>query len=431
MALSEATGASQEGGGALIGKAALIAVGDEVLSGEIVNSNAAWLAQALGAFGVRIAWQGVVGDGLEEIGDGVRCALERADLVVVCGGLGPTHDDRTVAAVASVTGTRLAVDEATRVRLNERLGSRPGRSASLLKQATVVQGAVVLENPAGSAPGQVIGYGPKWIVLLPGPPSEVAAVFRSGLEPWLKPRLTGVGYRRDTLVSYELGEFEVYRRVGALASGQHPKVGIYARPGVVELRFEGPRDIKGASLNTLRAIAWARSQVSGRLYRQASGEVSRSAVVIERLAARGLTVAAMESLSGGMLLASLIAVPGASRAVRGGLTAYTDDIKARYGVDRDVLRVHGAVSAACARAMAGLARKHFDADLGISTTGFAGPEGGTEANPVGTFYVGVDDGETTLVLRRELAVNRAGVVQAVVELTITALWEVLDLGVGE
>ncbi len=413
----------------MIGKAALIAVGDEVLSGEVVNSNAAWLARALSWHGVRIAWQGVVGDGIDEIGAGVRYALAQAELVVLCGGLGPTHDDRTVAAVAGLVGARMVVDEATRGRMIDRHGGRPGRSASILKQATVVQGALVLENPAGSAPGQVVSYGEKWIVLLPGPPREVAAVFRAGLEPWLRPRLTA-GYRRDTLVSFELGESEVYGRIEALARGQHPKVGIYARPGVVELRFEGPVDVGEVSLNTLRAMAWAGS-VSGRLYRQPSGEFSRPAAIVERLVAGGLTVAAMESLSGGLLLASLIAVPGASRAVQGGLTAYTDQIKVRYGVDDDLLRVQGAVSAQCARVMAGLARKHFGASLGVSTTGFAGPEGGTEANPVGTFYVGVDDGETALVLRRELAVERAGVVQAVVELAITALWEVLDMGTGE
>lgn len=408
---------------------AIIAVGDEVLSGEIVNRNGAELARRLQAQGVRTVFQATVGDDVPAIQGAIDLARARADLVVVSGGLGPTHDDRTTEAVASMLGESLRLDGATYARLTARPGARPGREASIRKQSTVVESATVWANPVGTAPAQLIHCEPNWIVLLPGPPRELAALAETWLQPWLREiRGEAERYRRDTLVSYAQGESEVFRELGQVCYGLHPRVGLYARPGVVEIRLEGPEDVGTASLNNLRAAAWMRARTQSRLYRGLDGGKNRETVLIEALRDRGARLAAIESLTGGLVTARLTEVPGASECVRGGIVAYTKEAKIEAGVAPAVIAAHGEVSAETAKAMSRAARSRFSAEFGLATTGFAGPGGGTAADPVGTFYVAVDNGEEVRVKRRQIVSDRAGVRQAVVELSLTALWEALELG---
>lgn len=409
--------------------AAIIAVGDEVLSGEIVNRNGADLAQTLMANGVRPVFQATVGDDAGAIQDAVRLGRARADLIIVCGGLGPTHDDRTTEAVAALLGDPLRLDDATYARLAARPGVRAGREASIRKQSTVVDRAVVWANPVGTAPGQLIRFGPNWIVLLPGPPRELGAIAETWLVPWLRDvRGDGPRYRRETLVSYTQGESELFAELGRICHGLHPRVGLYARPGVVEVRIEGPEDVGHASLNTLRAVVWMRARAQGRLYRGLGPGKSREGVVVETLCERGADLAVVESLTAGLVSARLTEVPGASLCVRGGIVAYTKEAKIEAGVNPAVIAAHGEVSAETAREMARAARVRFSTRYGLATTGFAGPDGGSAADPVGTFYVAVDDGSEVRVKRRQIMSDRAGVRQAVVELTLTALWEALGLG---
>jgi len=408
-----------------IRQAAIVAIGDEVLQGEVINTNAAWLAAALGTMGVLVSSQCVVGDRLEDITAAADWALDRADLIVFCGGLGPTHDDCTSEAISEWTGQGLVIDEGVRRRIESRYGSRAGAEAAVLKQATVVGGALLLENSRGTAPGQLIAYREKWLVLLPGPPRELQAIFEEGLKPWLNAEtIQESGARRDTLVSYELGESQLFHQLENLAWGQHPLVGIYASPGRVEFRMQGPADIPNGSLNTKRAEAWARSQVPSKLYSPSGSRVER---LIETMIHRGLHLAIMESLTGGLVASSLIAVEGASQCVQGSVIAYTEEVKIRFGVDPAIIDRYGAVSAQCAKAMAAAARKVFSADIGLATTGFAGPTGGTAQNPRGTFFVAVDGGRTVDVRRRQMSSERTAVRQAVVELSLTALWELLEL----
>ncbi|MCL4522109.1 MAG: molybdopterin-binding protein, partial [Firmicutes bacterium] len=333
-----------------IRQAAIVAIGDEVLQGEVINTNAAWLAAALGTMGVLVSSQCVVGDRLEDIMAAADWALDRADLIVFCGGLGPTHDDCTSEAISEWTGQGLVIDEGVRRRIEARYGSRAGAEAAVLKQATVVGGALLLENSRGTAPGQLIAYREKWLVLLPGPPRELQAIFEEGLKPWLNAEtIQESGARRDTLVSYELGESQLFHHLENLAWGQHPLVGIYASPGRVEFRMQGPADIPNGSLNTKRAEAWARSQVPSKLYSPSGSRVER---LIEAMIHRGLHLAIMESLTGGLVASSLIAVEGASQCVQGSVIAYTEEVKIRFGVDPAIIERYGAVSAQCAKAMA-------------------------------------------------------------------------------
>lgn len=407
--------------------AAIVAIGDEVLHGEVVNGNAAWLAEALGNLGVSVVRHSVVGDDLQGIVDAVVAALSGADLLVLSGGLGPTHDDRTSEAVAELAQVPLIVDEEEVERIRARHSATRGREPSVIKQATVVRGARLLENRRGTAPGQLVRYRDHWLALLPGPPRELQAVFEDGVAPWIRENRTGlVGYRRDTLVTYESGESQLYHRLQQLARGQHPLVGIYARPGAVEFRMQGPEDVPAGSLNTLRATAWAEANSPSKLY--SGPREPRVNTIIRALIERGLRIAAMESLTGGLFTAGLTSVPGSSQCVEGGVIAYTEEAKQAHGVDRRVIDRYGMVSAQCAKAMAVAVRSRFGADIGVATTGFAGPDGGTEANPVGTFFVAVDNGVTVDIRRRHLSSERVAVRQAVVELAITALWELLELG---
>jgi PncC family amidohydrolase len=205
-------------------------------------------------------------------------------------------------------------------------------------------------------------------------------------------------------------------------------VGIYAGAGRVELRLQGPKDVGNVSLNNLRAMHWIRGAVSSKLYELSGNHRDRPTRIVEALVARGQQFAVMESLSGGLVASHLVAVPGASQCLKGGIIAYTEEAKTRYGVDLSIIERYGAVSPQCVLAMARLARVAFNADIGLATTGFAGPGGGSPSYPVGTFFVAVDDGRTADVRRRHLSSERGAVRQAVVELALTALWELLELG---
>lgn len=408
-------------------RAAIIAIGDEVLQGEVVNTNATWLAKRLNALGVLVSRHTVVADQVKAIIEAGQSSALLADLILFCGGLGPTHDDCSSAAIAQWTGFGLVVDEPLRQAILARYQGRPGLVAGALKQATVIRSATLLPNSRGTAPGQLIAFMGKWLVMLPGPPRELQAIFDQSLVPWLTERLDDVAKeQRDTLVSYELGESHLFHQIEPLARGQHPLIGIYAGPGRVEVRLQAPKIGGHASINSLRAMAWLKSSVSSRLY--ASPPQTRPAAIIERLTQLERTVGVMESLTGGLLAESLIAVAGASKCVSGGIIAYTEEAKSHFGVAPSLLAQYGPVSPQCAQAMAQCARRQFKTSIGLAATGFAGPSGGTAKAPVGTVFVAVDDGEKVDVRRRHLSSERTVVRQAVVELALTALWELLELG---
>lgn len=407
----------------MIHSAHLIAVGDEVLWGETINSNAAWMAQFLMRFGVRPTYQCVVADDLAAIADAVLQSLSAAELVVVMGGLGPTPDDRTVQAVAHALGRRVTIDEPLRSRIAAHHGHARGWHASVEKQAGVIQGAQLWMNPRGQAPGQCL-QGPEGVVvLLPGPPRELQGIVESHMAEWLQQRTEG-RIHRDTYSIFDLGESTVASYIRRLLDGEHPKVGIYASPGRVDVRVETEDSPHGAVLRA-RSRALILSQIPVAVF-ELEGS-SREAFLIRWLAQRGQTLAAMESLTGGLVLSSLIAVPGASMAILGGIVAYTDAVKAQAGVPEEILLTHGAVSEPCAEAMAKAARSYFQADWAIATTGFAGPQGGSPQDPVGTFYVAAAGPQKVIVRRRYAPLEREAVRQIAHHTAISAVWELLKL----
>ncbi len=409
----------------MIETAQIIAVGDEVLWGETVNTNAAWMAQFLMKFGIRPAFQCVVPDQEAAIGQALMRAIRSADLTVVIGGLGPTADDRTVDAVSQALRVPVDIHSQVLEHISGRHSRQAGWEASIRRQSRVLRGAEVWLNFRGQAPGQVVATTApdRWVVLLPGPPSEMKGLAETGMADWLASR-TRSRIHRDTYSIFDLGESAVAAYLAPLLQGQHPQTGIYAQPGRVDVRVETP-DTYDGRIQRERSRAWVLTHVPVPVY--VLGETSREAYLIHWLSDRRMTVAAMESLTGGLLLSTLIAHPGASASVVGGAVAYTDQMKHRFGVARDVLETHGAVSAQCAEAMAEAARHSFDADVGLATTGFAGPDGGTASDPAGTFYVACAGPGGTVSHRRYTPLDRQAVRQMAVQTAMSAVWEVLKL----
>lgn len=407
----------------MIQSAQIIAVGDEVLWGETVNTNAAWMANFLMSFGVRPTYHCVVPDDEPAIGRAVRAALDASDLTVVIGGLGPTADDRTLDAIGVALGRSAAVDPRVLEHISRRHSQASGWRESVQRQARVLEGAAVWINARGQAPGQMLQVGERFLVLLPGPPRELKGIAEGEMADWLATQTAGP-IQRDTVSVFDLGESAVASHLWPLLEGQHPRAGIYAQPGRVDVRIESGATPLGRILRA-RSRAWLAKRIPAPLFEL--GAESRESYLLQWLARHRLTIATMESLTGGMVCSRLVAVPGASDVVAGGLVAYTNQQKARFGVPSEIVQRAGAVSEECALAMARAARDAFSTDVGVATTGYAGPDGGTDQDPVGTFYVAAVSGDGQVVRRRYAPLERQAVRTIAAHTAISAVWELLKL----
>ena len=386
-------------------RSAIVAVGDEVLTGEVINTNAAWLATTLVRAGSRPVWQAVVGDNHAAIQATLRTALEVADLVVLVGGLGPTPDDLTRDAVAAHFGLSQYTDEHVADAIRARHRRTPGHEASIRQQSQHLEGAELLTNRVGTAPGQLVHVGSAAVALLPGPPAECRAVAEELLT---RVRLgTERQILRRTWRCYDLTESELAHHLGYLFGQDDPVAGIYTRPGLVELRLETPNG-PGAVERLEDLMAGARIRAGVPLYgeEQHASEASR---LVAGLFQAGATVAVAESLTGGLLTAQLTAVPGASKVVMEGAVVYTDAAKLRLGCPDVILATAGAVSRECAEALAEAALRRTGADFGVGLTGYAGPGGGTTQDPVGTYYCAVVGPTGRSVRRRSTRSGRESV----------------------
>jgi nicotinamide-nucleotide amidase len=373
-------------------RALVVVTGSELVRGDRRDLNGPFLARELVSLGVDPAEIIIVGDSPQELEAALRPGLE-ADLCVVSGGLGPTHDDRTVETLARVAGRELVLDsdldreiEAISRRLAERLG-RPYAdfAAGVRKQATLPAGATPL-GLAGTAPGFVIQITSAVFVVLPGPPPELRRFWAAAVE---NEAVRGVLVRgrppeRRTLRFYGASESAVARALEeAGGDGDGVEATVCARD------FEIHVDLVVGEAGGARADAIA-AALRGRLGEFLFTEEERTVaeIVLELCRERGLTLATAESCTGGLVAARLTAVPGSSDVFRGSVVAYADDVKTReLGVPAEVLAAHGAVSAETAAAMATGVRERLETDLSVSDTGVAGPGGGTPEKPVGLVYL--------------------------------------------
>lgn len=370
-------------------RSAVVAVGDELLLGDIVNGNAAWLGAQLAAVGCPVVHSSMVGDTVERIVVALRRALEDADVVVLTGGLGPTVDDLTRDAVAVVAGAPLERQPSLEAELRERFAAYGYRDLpeAVMQQADVPRGATALDNPVGSAPGLRVEVGDKLVYAMPGPPHELAAVMAAVL-PELAQRSGSVVVTR-TLHCGGLGESAVAELVqAAIAVPDSVALAYLAGGAVVRVRLttaaptiEQADEVLGPLVDA--AAAALGDTVFGR------DEDSLPAVVVRTLQQAGATVAVAESLTAGLAGGALTEVPGSSAVFRGGVQVYATDLKSSLaGVPEQVLTEHGAVSPQTAEALAQGVRQRLDATYGLALTGVAGP-GSQEGQPPGTLHVAV------------------------------------------
>ncbi len=368
----------------------IVTIGNEVLSGRTVDTNFAYLARALEATSVQVAWHATVGDAPERIAEGISRALERADAVVVTGGLGPTPDDVTRKAVATLLGRPLQLDEKVLAAIRER-GKKAGRKlpATVETMALIPRGAEVWMNPVGAAPGIVMVQRDKPVILLPGVPQEMEALCEQYLLPYLRER-TGRTVESFTLRTYGAFESQLHEHIGAMPEDWTGASFAYLPSYFgVDLRVTVAGNNEGAVRETtLRAYNELMARVRGVVY--AEGGVGMEEVVGAALREANWRIATAESCTGGLLAKRLTDTAGSSAWFERGFVTYANDAKfEELGVDRATLEAQGAVSAAVAEQMAEGARRSARVELGVGITGVAGPEGGSENKPVGTVFIAI------------------------------------------
>jgi nicotinamide-nucleotide amidase len=366
----------------------VVTIGNEVLSGRTFDTNFVFLTRALEQVNVVVGWHTTVGDVAEHIGDALRLALERADGVVMMGGLGPTPDDLTRKAVATALGRPLQLDETVLAHIRER-GRRAARKLppSVETMALVPRGSEVWQNPVGAAPAIHIEHRKKPVILLPGPPQEFEALAEKHVVPWFKER-SGTHVDSFTLRTFGLFESQLHERIGALPESWHGAslaylpswFGVDLRVTVIGNNAALVRDVAERAYHELA------DRVGGVIY--AEGTQSMEEVVSELLLERKWRIATAESCTGGLLAKRLTDQPGSSRYLERGFVTYSNVAKQQLlGVTEEDLGAHGAVSAAVAESMARGARERAGVEVGMGITGIAGPDGGTEKKPVGTVFI--------------------------------------------
>ena len=380
-------------------KLEVVTIGDELLLGYTLDSNAAHLARELAGAGVEIVRRTTVGDGAEEIAAAVREALERTGAVVTTGGLGPTSDDLTKPSIAAIFGREMRLDEKILAALKARWQKRfPGEfPQSNAQQAMIPVGARILENNHGSAPGIWLeDERGRWVAMLPGVPREMRGMLADTLLPLVLARAGEAGgeqrvVRSRTLRTTGIGESALADTLGDAARlpGGLPLAYLPGWEGTdLRLTVRGlPAADADAALD--RAASILRAKIGRWVYGEDTTDLAET--VLDLCRAKRLTIAVAESCTGGMLGARLTAIAGSSDVVLGGIIAYANQVKvAQLGVRQATLDAHGAVSEETAREMAAGARQRLGSSVGIAITGIAGPGGGTPEKPVGTIWLAVD-----------------------------------------
>ncbi len=404
----------------------LVAVGTELLLGQLVDTNTSHIAAALAENGIDCYASHAVGDNRERIAQLVREILERADGIVTTGGLGPTVDDLTKEAVADAFGLDLVLDENALAEI-EAFFTSIGRTMreNNRKQAFLPAGSYPLENPHGTAPGFIAFRADgKFAACMPGVPREMKPMLAERLLPWLRSHFSvREGIVTRVLHTVNIGESEIDHRIADLfASSENPKIAVLAHDYRCDVKIMA----KAASTASARAsIAPLEEELRSRLQGHVFGidAMTLEGAVLAALDERGESLAVAESCTGGRVAAAITGVPGASRRFLGGIVAYDNAVKQlQLGVPEEILERFGAVSEECALAMARGVRARLGAKIGISTTGIAGPEGGSVEKPVGTLCLAVADarGERAWTLR--IRGDRAAIQARATTAALGLLW---------
>lgn len=381
-------------------RAEIITVGTEILLGDIVNTNSQYLAKELADLGVEVYYQGTVGDNEERLLKYFEESLNRSDMVITTGGLGPTKDDLTKETAAKFFNQELVLDEKSWNKIEiyfNKLGRVPTENNK--KQAYFPKDAIILENNNGTAPGAILRKGKKTIIVLPGPPREMKPMFEENVKPYLK-NLTNEILVSKTLRFYGIGESSLEEEIIDIIKEQsNPTIAPYAKDTEVTLRITAKATSKEEAINLINPVVYKiQDRVGSYIYSE--GDISLEDTVAEILVNKNLTIGVAESCTGGMVSSNLINYPGISSVFMEGCVTYSNEAKMKsLGVKKETLDKFGAVSKETAREMAeGIAKRH-NTNIGISTTGIAGPEGGSEEKPVGLVYFGIHINGKTIVKR--------------------------------
>ncbi|MTS89650.1 competence/damage-inducible protein A [Pseudoflavonifractor sp. BIOML-A4] len=397
--------------------AELIAVGTQLLLGNIANTDAQMLSKGLSALGINVFYHTVVGDNPERLKAAVALAKTRADIIITTGGLGPTCDDLTKNVLAECFGKKLVYDEESAARIRayfDRLHTNRPMTENNLQQAYLPEGCTILSNDWGTAPGCAFEADGVHVIMLPGPPSECAPMFEHRAAPYLRSLSDGTIASR-TLRIFGMGESSVEARLrDRMNSMQNPTLAPYAKTGEVELRITAKADTLGEAQALIAPVEKELCEMFGPLVYGADVD-SLEQVVAMHLKLKGLTLGCAESCTGGLAAKRMTDLPGASAVFKGGVVSYTNEVKQNVlGVPQALLEEYGAVSEQVAAAMARGARKVLGCDLALAVTGVAGPDPDDRGNPVGLVYVALaaPDGVRVRTLHQGMGRERIRITSA-------------------
>lgn len=376
--------------------AEILAVGTELLLGDIVNTNAQYIARRLADIGIGVYYHSVVGDNETRLKKAFELALGRADIVITTGGLGPTKDDLTKETAAAIAGKNMVVDQES-LEWIEGYFTKLGRlmTENNRKQAYFPEGAVIFHNDHGTAPGCAIDVGEKKIILLPGPPREMKPMFESSVIPYLSQFQDGILISKVLRIC-GIGESHMEDMLKDLISAQtNPTIAPYAKTGEVTVRITSKADTEEEAKRMIQPVEKKIRDILGEHVYGVGENTSLESIVAEMLIKYNKTISVAESCTGGLLSSRLVNYPGISTIFKEGVVTYSNEAKKnRLGVKADTLNKYGAVSKETAEEMASGICQSSGTNIGISTTGIAGPDGGTEEKPVGLVYAGLCiDGE--------------------------------------
>ncbi|HUQ31389.1 MAG TPA: competence/damage-inducible protein A [Pyrinomonadaceae bacterium] len=373
--------------------AEIIAIGSELLTSERTDTNSLWLTEKLNSIGVEVKLKTIVGDDDARLEETIRDAIKRSGIVIMTGGLGPTEDDITRKIAARAMNRRLLLNEKVLEAIRAKfltLGRQMPEINS--RQAMVIDGAEVLDNPQGSAPGMYIEHENHSVALLPGPPREMRPMFETFVLPKLAAKAGDVRVVRRVLRVVGLGESAVDEKIAPVYTQyKNPQTTILFNRSEIEIHLTAQAKTEKDAELLLDGLAGQIEERLGHSIFAFRGETMEEVVGL-RLAVAGFTLSVAESCTGGLISQRLTEVPGSSVYFMEGVVTYSNDAKTRsLGVDADLIETHGAVSAEVAEAMAEGVRRRADTDFGLAVTGIAGPGGGSEEKPVGLVYVALSD----------------------------------------
>ena len=370
--------------------AEILSVGTELLMGQIANTDAQYISRRLSELGVTLYRHTTVGDNPARVKEALGQALDRADMVITTGGLGPTEDDLTKEMVGEYFGLRMALHQPSLDAITSYMNRIGGvMTENNVKQAYFPEGAIIMPNLCGTAPGCIVERGGKAVAVLPGPPRELKDMFDRQLAPYLA-RRSGGHIESRFLRVFGIGESRLETMLLDLFHSDNPTLALYCGAGEVQARISARAEtVEQARAMIAPLEAEIRRRAGDAVYGVGANN-SMAQVVLEMLRARGETVCFAESCTGGMIASALVDQAGASDALSEAYVTYSNEAKERLlGVRAQTLAQFGAVSAECAAEMAEGARRASGATWGVSATGIAGPDGGTAGKPVGTVFVGV------------------------------------------